>query len=93
MGRQCITCEVPDAEAALLAGEPYSLVSARFGISDDALRNHMRNHVNQGITASSTSTTEEWRQFAGTIYDALAPWPEARIAVADKLRAFEERHR
>ena len=90
MPRACRTCATPQAEAALLMGEPYSAVSKRFGISDDALRYHMARHVAQGGAASGASL-DEWRDFAGELYDALAPWPEARQAAADRLREWAKK--
>lgn len=90
MPRACRTCAEPSAEAALLAGEPYSAVAKRFSISDDALRKHMANHVtgSGGMGANAGASLDEWRAFAGELYDALAPWPDARQAAADRLRAW-----
>jgi hypothetical protein len=86
--RACRTCAEPAAEAALLAGEPYSAVVKRFGISDDALRYHMANHVSETVGAAAGASLDEWRAFAGQLYDALAPWPDARQAAADRLREW-----
>jgi hypothetical protein len=85
--RSCRTCQQPEAEAAVLAGEPFSVVAKRFGISKQALRNHMANHVGSGGTgAMAGMELDEWRRFCGEMYDALAPWPDARQAAADAIR-------
>ncbi|HXH06002.1 MAG TPA: hypothetical protein VNI83_05355 [Vicinamibacterales bacterium] len=95
MPRACRTCATPAAEAAIVAGEPYSKVAKHFGISDDALRYHMRLHYEPPAAGSSPRSSavggadlDTWRAFAGELYDALAPWPDARQAAADRLREW-----
>lgn len=89
MAKPCMTCARPEAEAAILAGSPYSAVSKRFKISDDALRRHMKEHLAKGVTAAGVANVDEWRRMAGKLYEALAPWPEARQAAADVLANYD----
>ena len=98
MPRACRTCAMPAAEAAIVAGEPYAKVAKHFGISDDALRYHMRLHYEGPARAAAPTTSavgaanlDEWRAFAGELYDALEPWPDARQAVADRLRGWAQK--
>lgn len=93
MPKSCRTCAQPDAELAILAGEPYSVVSKRFGISDDSLRRHMQNHRDAErpigpAGASEGAELDDWRRFCGQMYDALAAYPKARQIVADRLAKY-----
>ena len=59
MGRQCTVCIHPQITAideALIAGDSFASISAKYSLSPDAVKRHARNgHINKGAVQASTA--------------------------------------
>ena len=56
MPRRCTVCACAareDVDAALVAGEPYRRIAARYGLSETAVRRHKADHLPAALASAS----------------------------------------